>query len=247
MTTNGGALTFGDPRIDLAVETAIQAYGDDREAVFAGVCTRDKRCLTMAASALADAGIMGLGEAARLLGLSAKSVKVTRCRKSIAFRLVEEVVIDVLNGETRDVEAVARAVASNQAAAAKAAGASRRWAQPGARAAMQSPEIKARREAARQAAMLDPAKAANVADAARRNLVKAQEAKRAKREAGVPAPPRPRAARPAGNVAASRRAPHVERKLPYVRRFLGAGWKVAEVAYLFDISWTTVDRVRQHG
>jgi len=231
MTIQGG-LTFGDPSVDLAVETAIQAYGDNREDVFHGVCTRDRRCLTAAASALYDAGVMSLADAVRALGLNEKAVRVTRSRKSMAFRLVEEVVVDVLNGETRDVAAVAREVASN---AAKAAAASRRWTQPGAREAMQSPEVRARREAARQAAMRDPEKAANVAGAARRNLEAANAARRAKREAGLLTAPR----RPV--------APHVARKLPYIRRFLAAGWTKGEVAKLFDVTWRTVDRVSAHG
>lgn len=232
MTTDGGGLSFGDPKIDLAVETAIQAYGDDRAEVFRGVCTRDRRCLTVAASALFDAGVMSLAEAVRALGLNEKAVRVTRSRKSQAFRLVEDVVVDVLNGETRDVEAVAQQVASN---AAKAAAASRRWRQPGAREAMRDPAIVAKREAARRQAMLDPVKAANVADAARRNLVKAQEGRRAKREAG------------GGVVERRGPRPEVARKVPYIRRFLAAGWSQNETAHLFNVTWRTVAAVAKHG
>jgi hypothetical protein len=232
MTTLEG-LTFGHPKVDLAVETALLAYGDNREDVFHGVCTRDRRCLTVAASALHDAGIMSLAEAVRTLGLNEKGVRVTRSRKSMAFRLVEEVVIDVLNGETRDVEAVARQVASN---AAKAAAASRRWT-PEAREAFKAPEAVAKRAAARRATFdANPELKARMADQLRANLERANAARAEKRAAGLMPP-------------AKRRGPpeHVARKAPYIRRFLDAGWSQNETAHLFDVTWRTVASVAKHG
>lgn len=83
-------------------------------------------------------------------------------------------------------------------------------------------------------AWADPARRAALSAAAVRNVSKAREAK--KRQAGEGRQP-PRCRMPE----------HVARKLPYLKRFVAAGWTVGETAKLFDLGWRTVERAVARG
>lgn len=92
-------LSFGDVNVDRAVEVSARAYGDDLMAVFAGVCSRDRRCLSAAASGLDRAGVMNIDAAAEAVGLVAKSVRVTRRRRLASFLAAEAAVVADILGE----------------------------------------------------------------------------------------------------------------------------------------------------
>ena len=92
-------LSFGDPVVDRAVEVSARVYGDDLMAVFAGVCNRDRRCLSAAASGLARASVMSIEDAAEAVGLVAKSVRVTRYRRMVGFLAAEAAVVADILGE----------------------------------------------------------------------------------------------------------------------------------------------------
>jgi hypothetical protein len=204
-------LSFGDPVVDRAVEVSARAYGDDLMAVFAGVCNRDRRCLSAAASGLARASVMSIEAAADAVGLSAKSVRVTRHRRMVGFLAAEAAVIADILGEDPpppvEVTPLRREVSRPHCQKPGAC-----EAKPRGYGHCRACEVAAR----------PPGQG------------------RKPRERKPPAERKPRVAKSPRRPAEPKPSPVIPettlRKARFARRFIAAGWRLGETARLFDLN-----------